>query len=173
MRKSVETLGHELSKVRTGRANANLLDHITVSYYGSDTPLNHVASISVADPRTLMVSPWEKKIVPDIEKAIMQSDLGLNPVTAGDVIRVPLPSLTEERRMEMTKIVRHEAENARVAIRNIRRDANHHLKALIKDEHLAKDAEFKAEDEVQKLTDQFIEEVDHVLAEKEKDLMEV
>jgi len=173
MRKSVETLGHELSKVRTGRAHANLLDHITVSYYGSDTPLNQVASISVADPRTLMVSPWEKKIVPDIEKAIMQSDLGLNPVTAGDVIRVPLPSLTEERRMEMTKIVRHEAENARVAIRNIRRDANHHLKALIKDEHLAKDAEFKAEDEVQKLTDQFIEEVDHVLAEKEKDLMEV
>ena len=173
MGKSVETLGHELSKVRTGRAHANLLDHITVSYYGSDTPLNQVASISVADPRTLMVSPWEKKIVPDIEKAIMQSDLGLNPVTAGDVIRVPLPSLTEERRMEMTKIVRHEAENARVAIRNIRRDANHHLKALIKDEHLAKDAEFKAEDEVQKLTDQFIEEVDHVLAEKEKDLMEV
>jgi len=173
MRKSVETLGHELSKVRTGRAHANLLDHITVSYYGSDTPLNQVASISVADPRTLMVSPWEKKIVPDIEKAIMQSDLGLNPVTAGDVIRVPLPSLTEERRMEMTKIVRHEAENARVAIRNIRRDANHHLKALIKDEHLAKDAEFKAEDEVQKLTDQFIEEVDRVLAEKEKDLMEV
>jgi len=173
MGKSVETLGHELSKVRTGRAHANLLDHITVSYYGSDTPLNQVASISVADPRTLMVSPWEKKIVPDIEKAIMQSDLGLNPVTAGDVIRVPLPSLTEERRMEMTKIVRHEAENARVAIRNIRRDANHHLKALIKDEHLAKDAEFKAEDEVQKLTDQFIEEVDRVLAEKEKDLMEV
>jgi len=173
MQKSVETLGHELSKVRTGRAHANLLDHVMGSYYGTDTPLNQVASISVADPRTLMVSPWEKKIVPDIEKAIMQSDLGLNPVTAGDVIRVPLPSLTEERRMEMTKIVRHEAENARVAIRNIRRDANHHLKALIKDEHLAKDAEFKAEDEVQKLTDQFIEEVDRVLAEKEKDLMEV
>ncbi len=133
MQKSVETLGHELSKVRTGRAHANLLDHVMVSYYGTDTPLNQVASISVADPRTLMVSPWEKKIVPDIEKAIMQSDLGLNPVTAGDVIRVPLPSLTEERRMEMTKIVRHEAENSRIAIRNIRRDANHHLKALIKD----------------------------------------
>ncbi len=173
MQKSVETLGHELSKLRTGRAHANLLDHVMVSYYGTDTPLNQVASISVADPRTLMVSPWEKKIVPDIEKAIMQSDLGLNPVTAGDVIRVPLPSLTEERRMEMTKIVRHEAENSRIAIRNIRRDANHHLKALIKDEHLAKDAEFKAEDEIQKLTDQFIEEVDSVLAEKEKDLMEV
>jgi ribosome recycling factor len=173
MQKSVETLGHELSKVRTGRAHANLLDHVMVSYYGTDTPLNQVASISVADPRTLMVSPWEKKIVPDIEKAIMQSDLGLNPVTAGDVIRVPLPSLTEERRMEMTKIVRHEAENSRIAIRNIRRDANHHLKALIKDEHLAKDTEFKAEDEIQKLTDQFIEEVDSVLAEKEKDLMEV
>jgi ribosome recycling factor len=173
MQKSVEALGHELSKVRTGRAHANLLDHIMVPYYGSDTPLNQVASISVADARTLMVSPWEKKIVPDIEKAIMQSDLGLNPVTAGDVIRVPLPSLTEERRKEMTKIVRHEAENARIAIRNIRRDANHHLKALIKDEHLAKDAEFKAEDEIQKLTDQFIEEVDGVLAEKEKDLMEV
>jgi ribosome recycling factor len=161
MQKSVEALGHELSKVRTGRAHANLLDHIMVPYYGSDTPLNQVASISVADARTLMVSPWEKKIVPDIEKAIMQSDLGLNPVTAGDVIRVPLPALTEERRKEMTKIVRHEAENARIAIRNIRRDAN------------AKDAEFKAEDEIQKLTDQFIEEVDGVLAEKEKDLMEV
>ena len=173
MQKSVEALGHELSKVRTGRAHANLLDHITVSYYGTDTPLNQVASISVADARTLMVSPWEKKIVPDIEKAIMQSDLGLNPVTAGDVIRVPLPSLTEERRREMTKIVRHEAENTRIAIRNIRRDANHHLKALIEDEHLAKDAEFKAEDEIQKLTDRFIEEVDSVLAEKEKDLMEV
>ncbi|MDX1529005.1 MAG: ribosome recycling factor, partial [Gammaproteobacteria bacterium] len=159
MKKSVETLRHELTKLRTGRAHASLLDHITVPYYGTDTPLNQVASVSVADPRTLLVQTWEKKLIPDVEKAIMNADLGLNPVTAGDVIRVPLPPLTEERRKEMTKIVRHEAENARVAIRNIRRDANQHLKALIKDEHLAKDAEHRAEAEIQKLTDKYIQEV--------------
>ena len=173
MRKSVEALRHEMSKLRTGRAHASLLDHITVSYYGADTPLNQVASVTVADPRTLLVSPWEKKIVPDVEKAILNSDLGLNPVSAGDVIRVPLPPLTEERRKEMTRVVRNEAENARIAIRNIRRDANQHLKALIKDEHLAKDAEHKAEAEIQELTDKFIAEVDQVLKEKEQDLMEV
>ena len=173
MQKSIEALKHEMSKLRTGRAHASLLDHVTVSYYGTDTPLNQVASVTVSDPRTLLVAPWEKKIVPDVEKAIMNSDLGLNPVSAGDVIRVPLPPLTEERRKEMTRVVRHEAENARIAIRNIRRDANTHLKALIKDEHLAKDVEHKAELDIQQLTDKFIAEVDEVLKEKEQDLMEV
>lgn len=173
MAKSLDALRHELSKLRTGRAHANLLDHVTVPYYGADTPLNQVASVSVADPRTLLVQTWEKKLITDVQKAIMNADLGLNPVAAGDVIRVPLPPLTEERRKEMTRIVRHEAENARVAIRNIRRDANQHLKALIKEEHLAKDAEHKAEDDIQKLTDTYIKEVDEVLKEKEHDLMEI
>lgn len=173
MQKSVEALKHEMSKLRTGRAHASLLDHVTVSYYGTETPLNQVASVSVADPRTLLVSPWEKKIVPDVEKAIMNSDLGLNPVSAGDVIRVPLPPLTEERRKEMTRVVRHEAETARIAIRNIRRDANSHLKALIKEKNLAEDAEHKAEAEIQQMTDKFIADVDEVLKQKEQDLMEV
>ncbi|MDX2312626.1 MAG: ribosome recycling factor [Gammaproteobacteria bacterium] len=172
MNKSVEALKHEFSKLRTGRAQASLLDHVSVSYYGTDTPLNQVASVVVSDARTLTVTPWEKKIVPDVEKAILHSDLGLNPVSAGDVIRVPLPALTEERRKEMTKVVRHEGENARVAIRNIRRDANQHLKGLIKEEHLAKDDEHRAEDEVQKLTDKFIATVDELLKAKEQDLME-
>lgn len=172
MSKSVEALEHEFSKLRTGRAQASLLDHVSVSYYGTDTPLNQVASVVVSDARTLTVTPWEKKTVPDVEKAILNSDLGLNPVSAGDVIRVPLPALTEERRKEMTKVVRHEAENARVAIRNIRRDANQHLKGLIKEEHLAKDDEHRAEDEVQKLTDKFVATVDELLKTKEQDLME-
>jgi len=172
MSKSVEALKHEFSKLRTGRAQASLLDHVSVAYYGSDVPINQVASVVVSDPRTLTVTPWEKKTVPDVEKAILNSDLGLNPVSAGDVIRVPLPALTEERRKEMTKVVRDEAEHARIAIRNIRRDANHHLKDLIKEEHLAKDAEHRAEDEVQKLTNQFIAQVDELLKAKEQDLME-
>ena len=172
MIKSVEALTHEFSKLRTGRAQASLLDQVSVSYYGTDTPLNQVASVVVSDARTLTVTPWEKKIVPDVEKAILNSDLGLNPVSAGDVIRVPLPALTEERRKEMTRVVRHEAEDARVAIRNIRRDANQHLKGLIKEEHLAKDEEHRAEDEVQKLTDRFIATVDELLKAKEQDLME-
>lgn len=173
MAKSVEALKHELSKLRTGRAHASLLDHITVSYYGTEVPVNQAASVAVADARTLTVTPWEKKMVPEIEKAILNSDLGLNPVTAGDVIRVPLPALTEERRREMTRIVRQEAENARVAVRNIRRDANHHLKALIKDEHLAKDEEHRAEEEVQKLTDDYIAKIDEILKAKEQDLLEI
>ena len=173
MAKSIEALHHELSKLRTGRAHTSLLDHITVSYYGNDVPLSQTASITVSDPRTLSISPWEKKLVPDIEKAIRNSDLGLNPVTAGDVIRVPLPPLTEERRKEMTRVVRHEAENARVAIRNIRRDANQHLKNLIKEESLPRDDEKKAEDDIQKLTDHFIAEVEQVLKDKESDLMEI
>jgi len=172
MAKSVGALRQELGKIRTGRAHASLLDHVTVSYYGSDVPLNQVASITVSDPRTLAVSPWEKKLIPDIEKAIIRSELGLNPVTSSDVIRVPLPPLTEERRREMTRIVRQEAEHARIAVRNIRRTANQHLKALIKDEHLPEDAEKRAEAEVQKLTDRHIAEIDSVLEEKEHDLME-
>lgn len=173
MAKSVEALRNELGKLRTGRAHASLLDHVTVSYYGSEVPLNQVASITVSDPRTLAVSPWEKKIIPDVEKAIVTSDLGLNPVASGDVVRVPLPPLTEERRREMTRIVRQEAEQARVAVRNIRRDANQHLKALIKDEHLPEDAEKRAETDVQKLTDRYVAEIDSVLEEKEQDLMEI
>ncbi|GMQ95809.1 MAG: ribosome recycling factor [Gammaproteobacteria bacterium] len=172
MSKSIAALEHEFGKLRTGRAQASLLDHVTVSYYGSEVPINQVASVVVSDARTLTVTPWEKKVVPKVEKAILNSDLGLNPISAGDVIRVPLPPLTEERRKEMTKVVRHEAENARVAIRNIRRDANQHLKGLIRDEHLAKDEEHRAEDEVQKLTDQFVAKVDELLKAKEQDLME-
>ena len=173
MARSVEALRQELGKIRTGRAHARLLDHVTVSYYGSDVPLNQVASITVSDPRTLAVSPWEKKIIPDVEKAIVRSDLGLNPVTGSDVIRVPLPPLTEERRKEMTRVVRQEAEQARIAVRNIRRSANQHLKALIKEEHLPEDAEKRAEAEIQKLTDRHIARIDSVLEEKEHDLMEV
>lgn len=173
MSKSIEALRHELSKLRTGRAHASLLDHVIVDYYGSPVPLSQVASVNAEDARTLAVSPWEKKMVPVIEKAILNSDLGLNPVTTGDVIRVPLPALTEERRKDMTRVVRHEAENARVAIRNVRRDANQHLKALIKEESLAKDEERKAEDAIQKLTDEFVEVVEQVLKEKETDLMSV
>ena len=173
MGKSVEALKGELVKLRTGRAHTSLLDHIRVSYYGSDVPLNQVATLSVVDSRTLSVTPWEKKVIPDVEKAIINSDLGLNPVTAGEVVRIPLPPLTEERRKDMTKLVRQEAENARIAIRNIRRDANAHLKALIKDEHLAKDEEHKAEEAIQKLTDQFVSQVDDVLKDKEAELMEI
>ena len=173
MAKSVEALRHELGKIRTGRAHASLLDHVTVKYYGSDVPLNQVASITVSDPRTLAVSPWEKRSVPDIEKAILRSDLGLNPVTSSDVIRVPLPPLTEERRREMRRIVRQEAEQARIAVRTIRRAANQHLKALIRDEHLPEDAEKRAEVDIQKLTDRHIAEIDSVLEEKEHDLMEI
>ena len=172
MSKSVETLRHELSKIRTGRANTSLLDHVNVAYYGSDVSLNQVASVSVGDARTLLVTPWEKKIVPDVEKAIMNADLGLNPVTAGEVIRVPLPALTEERRHEMTRIVRQEAENTRVAIRNVRRDANQHLKGLLKDKEITEDDDRKAEDDMQKITDKLIAEVEEVLQEKEAELME-
>ena len=173
MARSVEALRQELGKIRTGRAHARLLDHVTVSYYGSDVPLNQVASITVSDPRTLAISPWEKKIIPDVEKAIVRSDLGLNPVTGSDVIRVPLPPLTEERRKEMTRVVRQEAEQARIAVRNVRRSANQHLKTLIKEEHLPEDAEKRAEAEIQKLTDRHIARIDSVLEEKEHDLMEV
>jgi ribosome recycling factor len=173
MKKSVEVLRQDLTKVRTGRASASLLDHVMVSYYGSDVPINQVANISVSDARTLTVQPWEKPMVPVVEKAIMNADLGLNPATSGEVIRVPLPPLTEERRKEMIRVVRQEAEQARVAIRNVRRDAVQQLKAMIKADNLSKDAEKRAEDDVQKLTDEFVSAVDAVLKEKEEDLLEI
>ena len=173
MSKTLDALKLSLTKIRTGRANAEILDHITVSYYGSDVPINQVASVSVADARSLVVTPWEKKIIPDVEKAILHSDLGLNPVTAGDVIRIPLPPLTEERRIEMTKAVRAEAENARVAIRNVRRDANQNLKAMVKSKDISEDEERRAEDDMQKITDKHIADVDGILAAKEAELMEI
>jgi ribosome recycling factor len=173
MGKSIESLRHELAKIRTGRAHTSLLDHVTVEYYGSEVPISQVANVNVEDARTLTVTPWEKAMVGKVEKAIMTSDLGLNPATAGTVIRVPMPALTEERRRDLVKVVRHEAENARVAIRNIRRDANNALKALLKDKQISEDDERRGQEEIQKLTDAHIEEVDKVLAEKEKELMEV
>lgn len=173
MAKSVDTLKQELTKLRTGRAHASLLDHLTVSYYGSDVPLNQVASVGVADARTLLVTPWEKNMIGPIEKAIMKSDLGLNPASAGTTIRVPLPPLTEERRRDLVKIVRHEGEGAKVAIRNIRRDANNQLKSLLKDKKITEDAERQTQDEVQKLTDRHVQEVDKLLAAKETELMEI
>ncbi|MBI5451545.1 MAG: ribosome recycling factor [Gammaproteobacteria bacterium] len=173
MAKSVEALKGEFAKIRTGRASPSLLDHIRVDYYGSMMPLSQVANISASESRTLTISPWEKNMVSAIEKAIMTSDLGLNPSTAGSVIRVILPPLTEERRKEMIKVVRSEAEAARVAIRNIRRDANTDCKELLKEKEITEDDERRAEDEVQKLTDRFVAEVDTLLAAKEKDLMEI
>lgn len=173
MGKSVEALGHELAKVRTGRAHPSLLDHITVSYYGSDVPLNQVANVNVEDARTLAVTPWEKTMVQPVEKAIMHSDLGLNPNTAGTVIRVPLPPLTEERRKDLIRVVRHEAEQSRVAVRNIRRDANQDLKGLVKEKLISEDDERRGEEAVQKLTDQYVKKVDELLAKKEQDLMSI
>jgi ribosome recycling factor len=172
MGKSVASLEQELKKLRTGRAHTSLLDHITVEYYGSDVPLNQVANVSVEDSRTLAVNPWEKSMVPVVEKAILTSDLGLSPATAGTVIRVPLPPLTEERRRDMIKVVRAEAEGARVAIRNSRRDALHHVKELLKEKEITEDDDHRAQDEVQQLTDRFVAEVDEVLAVKEKELLE-
>lgn len=173
MNKSLETLRHEMAKIRTGRAHPSLLEHITVSYYGSDVPLNQAANINVVDSRTLGITAWDKGTISAIEKAILNSDLGLNPVTAGEVIRVPLPALTEERRKELVRVVRGEAEKTRVAIRNIRRDANHSCKELIKKKMIAKDDEHRAEDKIQKLTDSHIAEVEKILTEKEEDMMEI
>lgn len=173
MKKTVESLQHEMTKIRTGRANASFLDHVFVDYYGNPTPLNQVASVNTSDSRTLLVTPFEKSMVAAIEKAILTSDLGLNPATAGAAIRVPMPALTEERRKEMTRVVRAEAEQGRVSIRNIRRDANTHVKDLVKDKHMSEDDERRANDLVQKLTDKYIAELDVVLAEKEKDLMQI
>ncbi len=173
MQKSVEALKADLGKVRTGRAHTGLLDHITVDYYGNATPLNQVANVTLIDARTLGVSPWEKRMAQAIEKAIRDSDLGLNPATVGEVVRVPMPALTEERRKDLIKVVRGEAENARVAIRNIRRDANHHLKELLKDKKISEDEERRGQEDIQKLTDRYIAEVDKVLQTKEADLMAV
>lgn len=173
MGKSVEALKQELAKIRTGRAHTSLLDHITVEYYGTDVPLSQAAKVSVEDARTLAVTPWEKPMVQVIEKAIMNSDLGLNPATAGEVIRIPMPPLTEDRRKDLVKVVRHETENGRVAIRNIRRDANHHLKELLKEKEISEDEDRRAEEGVQKLTDEFIAEMDQLLDRKEQELLEV
>ncbi len=173
MRKSVESLEHELSKIRTGRAHPSLLDHVMVSYYGSDVPINQVANIAVEDARTLTVTPWEQAMVQAVDKAIRSCDLGLNPATAGNVIRVPLPPLTEERRRDMIRIVRQEAEGARVAIRNIRRDANHDLKSMVKEKLISEDDERRGEEAIQKITDQNIKDVDAHLEKKEADLMVV
>lgn len=172
MSKSVAALQQGFKKLRTGRAHTSLLDHITVEYYGNEVPLNQVATVAVEDSRTLSVTPWEKPMVAVIEKAILASDLGLTPATAGTVIRVPLPALTEERRHDMTRVVRHEAENARVAVRNIRRDALHHVKELLKSKDITEDDDHRAHDDVQKLTDKYIAEIDRHLAEKEAELME-
>ena len=171
MGKSVASLQQELTKIRTGRAHTSLLDHITVEYYGSQVPLNQVANVGVEDSRTLTVTPWEKDMVKAIEKAIMNSDLGLNPASAGTVIRVPLPALTEERRKDMIRIVRQEAEAGRVAIRNIRRDALHDIKELLKEKMIGEDEERRAESEIQTITDKFVGHVDQALAAKESELM--
>jgi ribosome recycling factor len=173
MGKSVESLKADLGKVRTGRAHTGLLDHIQVDYYGSMMPLSQVANVTLADARTIGVQPWEKKMIPVVEKAIRDSDLGLNPATSGDLIRIPMPALTEERRRELTKVVHKEAENARIAVRNIRRDANEHLKKLLKDKQCSEDDERHAQADVQKLTDRFIAEIDKVMHAKEADLMAV
>ena len=173
MKKSIASLQQDFTKIRTGRAHTSLLDHITVEYYGSPVPLNQVANINVEDPRTLTVTPWEKDMVQPVEKAIMASDLGLNPATAGTVIRVPLPPLTEERRKDMIRVVRQEAENGRVAIRNIRRDALGSIKELLKEKMIGEDDERRAETVIQGLTDDNVAVVDKLLAEKEAELMEI
>jgi ribosome recycling factor len=173
MKKSVEALHHEFTKIRTGRAHPSLLDHIKVDYYGNETPLSQVASVSVSDPRTLTVTPWEKTMVAAVEKAIINSDLGLNPATAGTAIRIPMPPLNEARRKDLIKVVRGEAEQARVAVRNARRDANNDLKEYVKAKEISEDDERRGQDMVQKLTDQYIEEIEKVLTTKEEDLMEV
>jgi ribosome recycling factor len=173
MQKCVLSLKNDLKKLRTGRAHTSLLEHLRVDYYGNEVPLQQVANINVEDARTLSIVPWEKTMVQAIEKAIMKSDLGLNPATAGTTIRVPMPALTEERRREMTKIVRHEAENGRVAVRNVRRDVLTEIKDMLKEKLLSQDEERRAQDDIQKLTDKHIAEIDQAAAEKEKELMQV
>ena len=173
MKKSLEALKTDLSKVRTGRAHTGLLDHVTVDYYGTPTPIPQVANVTLIDARTIGVTPWEKKMASTIEKAIRDSDLGLNPSTVGDVVRVPMPALTEERRKDLIKVVRHEGENARVAVRNVRRDAIAHLKDMLKHKQVAEDEEHRAQDDIQKLTDRYIAEIDKALQAKEADLMAI
>ena len=173
MNKTIESLKDQLAKVRTGRAHPSLLDQVSVDYYGSMVPLSQVANIGIEDSRTLSITPWERTMVQAIEKAIMTSDLGLNPNSAGTVIRVPMPALTEERRKDLVKVVRGEAEGSRVAVRNIRRDANTSFKTLQKDKDISEDDERRAQDSIQKLTDQFVKEIDEILVKKEQDLMEI
>lgn len=173
MKKSLESLQADLGKIRTGRAHTGILDHVQVDYYGSMMPINQVANITLLDARTIGVQPWEKPLVAKVEKAIRDSDLGLNPASQGDVIRVPMPALTEERRKDLIKVVKHEGENAKIALRNLRRDANTHLKEALKKKEVSEDDERRAQDEVQKLTDRYVLEVDKLLADKEKDLMAV
>lgn len=173
MQKTIASFKSDLTKIRTGRAHTSLLDSITVEYYGSEVPLSQVANVTVQDARTLGVSPWEKQMVQPIEKAIMSSDLGLNPATSGTLIRVPLPPLTEERRRDLTKVVRGEGESARVAIRNIRRDVLGDIKTLQKEKEITEDEERKAQEQIQKITDKYVAEVEDILKEKEKELMEI
>jgi len=173
MVRSIEALKGDLSKVRTGRAHAGLLDHVQVEYYGSMVPLSQVANIGLADGRTITVQPWEKKLVPAVEKAIRDADLGLNPATQGETIRVPMPPLTEERRRELTKVVKHEGETARVAVRSLRRDANQQLKDLLKKKEISEDDDRRAQDDIQKLTDKFVADIDRLIADKEKEIMTV
>lgn len=173
MQKSLDALKADLGKVRTGRAHTGLLDHVQVDYYGSPVPISQVASITLIDARTIGVQPWEKPLVGKVEKAIRDADLGLNPASQGELIRVPMPPLTEERRRELIKVVKHEGENAKVALRNLRRDANNHLKDALKKKEISEDDERRAQDEIQKLTDRYVQEVDKLLAEKEKDLMAI
>ena len=173
MAKSLETLKHNLAKVRTGRAHTGLLDHLRVDYYGNPTPINQVANVTLVDSRTIGVQPYEKKMVQAVERAIRDSDLGVNPATSGDMIRVPMPALTEERRRDLTKLVKHEGEEAKVAVRNVRRDANTHLKEVLKKHDVSEDEEKRVQDEVQKLTDKAVTDIDKMIAEKEKELMAV
>jgi len=173
MHKCIVSLNEHFKRMRTGRANVGLLDGIRVEYYGAEMPLNQVANVTVEDARTLAIAPWDKSMVPVVEKAILKSDLGLTPATAGTVIRLPLPPMTEERRKELTKVARHEAENARVAVRSIRRDLMQELKEMLKEKLISEDDDHKAQEEVQKLTDHYVAEVDSVLAEKEKELLQV
>jgi ribosome recycling factor len=173
MQKTIESLHVDMSKIRTGRANAGLLDHVQVDYYGTMSQLSQVANVTTSDSRTILVTPWEKSMVAAVEKAILTSDLGLNPSTVGTAIRVPMPPLTEERRKELTKVVRNEGEQSKVSIRNIRRDANNNLKDMVKDKLISEDDERRATEVIQKLTDKYIAEIDTILAKKEKDLMEI
>ena len=173
MQKSIESLKNDLSKVRTGRAHPSLLDQVHVDYYGSPTPLSQVANLTLIDARTIGVQPWEKNMIAPVEKAIRESDLGLNPASMGDLIRVPMPALTEERRKELEKGVKHEGEHAKNAVRNIRRDANEHLKKMLKDKDISEDDERRAQDDVQKMTDKFVAEVDKLVTQKEADIMTV
>ncbi len=172
MAKTLDSLRTELAKIRTGRAHPSLLEHVHVDYYGSNVPISQAASVSVEDARTLVVAPWDKNMVHPLEKAILKSDLGLNPVTAGTIIRIPLPPLTEERRVALGKVVHHEGENAKIAIRNIRRDANHQVKELLKNKEISEDQDRRAEQDIQQLTDSHVKQADEIVAVKERELLE-